>query len=175
MTPMKPLSASLLSLVFAACASHEPAPATATTALTKATQEYLLDPGRIAVLGYDVVSYFPEGGARPVPGKPELRAELDGVVYHFATPEHRALFEADPGRFQPAYGGWCAHAMADGGRKVIINPTRYLLTRGRLFLFYKTFWADALPNWNKNPGQYELDADEWWQKIAGEEPRKPLG
>jgi len=172
---MKLLATALLALSLAACSSAKPAPAAATTPLTPATQEYLLDPGRLAVLGYDVVSYYPEGGAKPVPGKPELRAELDGVVYYFATPAHRELFLSDPGRFRPTYGGWCAHAMADGGRKVIINPTNYLLTRGRLFLFYKTFWADAVPNWNRNPGQYELDADEWWQRIAGEEPRRPQG
>ncbi|NOT31259.1 MAG: YHS domain protein [Planctomycetes bacterium] len=169
-----PLLAALVALA-SACAASKPAPAVAETALTPATQEYLLDPGRLAVLGYDVVSYFPEGGSKPVPGKPALRAELDGVVYYFATPEHRALFVADPGRFRPTYGGWCAHAMADGGRKVIINPENYLLTRGRLLLFYKTFWADAIPNWNKDPAQYELDADAWWQKIASETPRKPLG
>ncbi len=164
-----------LAALLTACAGPKFAPAVASSALSPATREYLLDPGRLAVLGYDVVSYFPEGGAKPVPGKPELRAELDGVVYYFATPEHRALFQADPARFRPAFGGWCAHAMADGGRKVIINPTNYLLTRGRLFLFYKTFWADAVPNWNKDPERYEPEADEWWRKISGEAPRKPLG
>lgn len=165
----------LLSLLPLGCRAARPAPVSATGDLTSATGEYLLDPGRLAVLGYDVVSYFPEGGSHPVPGDPSLRAELDGVVYTFSTPEHRATFLASPGRFQPAYGGWCAHAMADGGRKVIIHPENYLLTRGRLFLFYKTFWADAIPNWNKDPERYEVEADDWWRKIAGEEPRKPMG
>jgi YHS domain-containing protein len=158
-----------------ACTSVRPAAVKAATALTPATREYLLDPGSLAVLGTDVVSYFPEGGGEPLPGRAELSVDQGGVVYLFANAANRQRFLAAPERYMPAYGGWCAHAMADGGRKVIINPTNYLLTRGRLFLFYKTIWADALPNWNKDPERYEVDADRWWREISGEAPRKPQG
>jgi YHS domain-containing protein len=171
---MKPALLTLL-LLATACAGTRPDPVDSATPLTPATREYLLDPGSLAVLGYDVVSYFPEGGGAPVPGSREHAVDRDGVVYLFASAANRARFLADPGRYQPAYGGWCAHAMADGGRKVVIDPTNYLLTRERLFLFYKSFWADAVPNWNEDPERYEVEADDWWRKVAGEEPRKPLG
>lgn len=168
---MRP-SSSLLLLLLAACASDRPAPLAAETELTRATREYLLDPGSLAVQGYDVVSYFPEGGGRPLPGKPELRVDQDGVVYQFASPEHRALFLAAPERFQPAYGGWCATAMAEG-EKVEISPTNYLLSGGRLFLFYEGLLADALPPWKRDATALERAADRWWKRLSGEASPQP--
>ena len=54
------------------------------------------------------MAYFTEGG--PVKGKPELRLEWQGAVWSFASEENRAAFAADPEKFAPRYGGYCAWA-----------------------------------------------------------------
>lgn len=67
---------------------------------------------RVMLKGADVVAYFTEGRYRQ--GSPELRSEYEGVVFHFATPDHKARFDAAPKRFLPQYGGYCANGIVYG-------------------------------------------------------------
>ena len=134
---------------------------------------YNLDKNKLAIEGYDPVAYFPEAGGKAVKGKKELAYTYRGVTYHFATKENRDRFKADPAKYEPTYGGWCASAIADGGRKVEIDPSNFKVTNNRLFLFYKGFLQNARDYWDKDERTHTTDADTWWKKIAAEEPRKP--
>lgn len=67
---------------------------------------------RVMLKGADVVAYFTEGRYRQ--GSPELRSEYEGVVFHFATADHKARFDAAPKRFLPQYGGYCANGIVYG-------------------------------------------------------------
>jgi hypothetical protein len=89
------------------------------------------------------------------------------VQYRFATEAARERFRADPERHLPAYGGWCATAMAKG-EKVEIDPTNFKVTNGRLFLFFKAFYANALKDWNKDEPGLTSRADAAWRRLAGE-------
>jgi len=78
-------------------------------------------------------------------------------------------FQADPQRYEPAYGGWCAYAMLDGD-KVEIDPGTYKLIDGNLYLFHNGFWGDTLKRRKKKlaktPEQALVgQADEAWRKI----------
>lgn len=130
-------------------------------------------PAPIAAKGYDVVAYFPEGGAKPAKGDDRFTHIHRGVLYRFASEANRARFIANPEKYEPAYGGWCASAMADGGRKVDIDPKAFKITNGRLFLFYTDLFNDARTFWNKDEPTRTHDADDAWKKLTGEEPRKP--
>jgi hypothetical protein len=88
-------------------------------------------PEGVAIKGYDPVAYFTEG--KPVLGNPEVAASLDGAVWHFTTPEHRAVFLANPLRYEPEYGGFCAYGAAQG-RKTDIDPAAFSIIGGRLYL-----------------------------------------
>ncbi len=121
----------------------------------------------LALEGYDPVSYFTAGG--PKKGKTSLTSSFQGVVYRFASAEHLELFAADPLRYVPTYGGWCASAMGDGGRKVEIDPTNYKVKDGRLFLFYKSLLGDARKDWDKHEATWEPAADTYWKSIASED------
>ena len=125
--------------------------------------QYNLPDGSLALKGYDPVAYFESGKAEV--GKPDLISRYRGVTYRFATPERRATFAAAPEKYAPAYGGWCATAMAEG-RKVEIDPTNFKITNGRLFLFYKGWLGNALNDWNKDEKNLATKADEHWRKIA---------
>lgn len=132
---------------------------------------YNIQKGKPAIEGYDPVAYFPEGGGKPAKGKKELSSEYRGVRYSFASEANRTLFTSNPEKYEPAYGGWCATAMADGGRKIEISPKNYKITNGRLFLFYKDIFSDALDFWNKDEGKHTKTADDAWMTLTGEAPR----
>ena len=118
---------------------------------------------RIGIKGYDPVSYF---DGKPVAGDEKITAEHDGVIYRFANDANRQKFVAAPLSYAPACGGWCAKAIAIDNKKIDIDPTNYRITNGRLFLFYKGTWGDAVKPWLKDePGNItKLDSN--WKKIV---------
>jgi YHS domain-containing protein len=115
--------------------------------------------------GYDPVAYFTKNAATK--GLPALHAEYQGVTYQFASLENKKAFTEHPEKYLPTYGGWCATAMAKG-EKVEIDPTNFKVTNGRLFLFFKAFYANALKDWNKDETGLMAKADANWKKISGE-------
>jgi YHS domain-containing protein len=157
-----------LSAVVLAFVSWLAACATAAELETKpaaAIQHYNLGKDKVALSGYDPVGYFTLNKA--LKGRKEINAQHRGVTYWFASEENKKLFTESPAKYLPTYGGWCATAMAKG-EKVEIDPTNFKVTNGRLFLFFKAFYANALKDWNKDePGQ-TAKADANWKKIAGD-------
>ena len=130
-----------------------------------AIQHYNLGADKVAIAGYDPVGYFTQSKA--LKGRKEITAQHRGVTYHFATEENKKLFTGLPEKYLPTYGGWCATAMAKG-EKVEIDPTNFKVTNGRLFLFFKAFYANAIKDWNKDEPNQTTKADTNWKKIAGE-------
>lgn len=129
-----------------------------------------LDKDKLALQGRDPVAYFPAGGGKPKKGKETITALHDGVLYRFANEKNKELFLADPAQFEPQYGGWCAYAMADA-EKVEINPDSFLITDGKLYLFFKTWYSDTRSKWKKDEERLRTKADEAWKKLI--EPPKP--
>lgn len=120
----------------------------------------------LAINGYDPVAYFTESKANK--GDERFTADYRGVTYRFANEANRRRFVVEPTRYLPTYGGWCASAIGAKGEKVGIDPTNFKVKDGRLFLFYKGLFADALKDWNKHEREWEPAADANWKKIAGE-------
>lgn len=85
----------------------------------------------VAIQGYDPVAYFTENAA--VLGNSELASTYRGVTYHFSSEEHLALFQADPERYVPAYGGWCAWAAAQN-YLATIDPAAFVIHEDTLYL-----------------------------------------
>lgn len=140
------------------------------TRLQGSVKEHNLAKGAVALKGYDPVSYHM---GKPTTGRDELISKYRGVTYKFASEENREKFAVEPEKYAPAYGGWCATAMA-GGDKVDIDPTDYQITNGRLFLFYKGFLGDAKKDWTKDEPNMTHKADDAWKKLSGETvPSKP--
>lgn len=89
--------------------------------------------GGLAIRGYDPVAYFTE--ARAVRGRPEFHHAWHGATWRFASAAHRDAFAADPARYAPAYGGFCAWAVSEG-YTAPIDPNAWRIVDGRLFLNY---------------------------------------
>jgi YHS domain-containing protein len=62
--------------------------------------------------GYDVVAYFTDGNA--VVGNDQYTAEYDGAKYRFASADNRDKFQANPDKYAPQFGGYCAFGTAMG-------------------------------------------------------------
>jgi YHS domain-containing protein len=122
-----------------------------------------VDSDHVGVKGYDPVSYF---DGKPQAGDEKITFEYDGVMYRFVNEANRDKFKSEPAHFVPACGGWCAYAFAVDKGKVDIDPTRYNITDGRLFLFYKGWRGDALKEWLKDEKNYIPKADANWKKTA---------
>jgi YHS domain-containing protein len=113
----------------------------------------------IAIRGYDPVAYF-TGGA-PLKGKAEFTAEHEGVKWQFASAENKALFEADPAKYAPAYGGYCAYGVAQG-YLVKIEPDAWSIRDGRLYL---NFDLSVQAQWAAKPAEYIAQADDQWPGL----------
>ena len=87
----------------------------------------------VALRGTDVVAYFTAGDA--VPGKPEFRHDWNGATWHFATAQNRDAFAAEPSRYAPQYGGFCAWAVANN-YTAPIDPEAWRIVDGKLYLNY---------------------------------------
>ena len=140
------------------------------TANTSLHNEYNTTNG-VFLDGYDVVSYLTEQQAQR--GNQQFQLEYKGVRYYFTSAAHQVLFQEDPEKFIPQYGGWCAFAMGIKGEKVEVNPEVFKLTNGKVYLFYKTLITNTLDMWNKEEEQLLIAADTYWSKsmYMGEETK----
>jgi len=106
----------------------------------------------LMLLGHDPVAYFTLG--KPMRGDPKLAARHDGVTYYFASEQHRQLFVADPQKYAPQYGAFCADGAAYGV-KLGSDPTEFEIFQGRLFIFGDIvgheFWK-LRPAWDVEKG-----------------------
>ncbi len=125
-------------------------------------KQFNLDDG-VAIKGYDPVAYFTMAKAEK--GKSAFSSSYHGVNYHFANADDLKSFQADPEKFQPQYGGWCAYAMGHDGSKVEVDPETFKIINGKLFLFYNRFFNNTLKTWNQDESRLHVQADNNWQKI----------
>lgn len=129
---------------------------------------------KLAIDGYDPVSYFPEGGGKPAKGDAKFSTEYRGATYRFTSEAHRQAFLADPSKFEPAHGGWCSWAMREGDQ-VEVDPESFIVKDGRLFLFYNGWLGDTRAKWSKGDhAAFAKEADAQWTKLSGEKPHMSM-
>ena len=78
---------------------------------------------------------------------------------------HNKQALAQPGKYEPQYGGWCAYAMGATGEKVPVDPETFKIVHGKLFLFYNKFLNNTLKSWNKYEKNLNAKADGNWAKL----------
>ena len=85
----------------------------------------------IGLKGYDSVAYFVTG--QPTKGVEAYSLVWNGVTYRFASEENLNRFKAEPQKYLPQYGGYCAYAMSLN-RIADIDPIRWAIVDGKLYL-----------------------------------------
>lgn len=113
----------------------------------------------LALRGFDPVAFFTKG--EPVMGSPQFKAVHEGATYEFASAEDKAAFEADPAKYVPQYGGFCAAATSHGC-KVDADPHAFAINHGKLYVNYN---HDALEAFQKDVEVSIKAADEKWPEV----------
>lgn len=126
--------------------------------LAQAAEEVNLTNG-MAVHGYDVVAYFTEG--KPVEGNGSYTASYNGASYQFSNAKNRDMFMADPAKFAPQYGGFCAFGTAMG-RKFDGDPQAWTIKDGKLYLNLN---KKVQARWSKDIPGFVKGADHNWSII----------
>ncbi len=127
-------------------------------------QQVNVDRSSVAISGYDPVAYFTAQSA--VKGLPELTATNEGATYRFSTVANRDAFVANPARYLPVYGGFCAYGVAHG-HKVDVDPEAFRVVDKKLYLNYS---KDVQKKWLADiPGNIKL-ADSNWTSLR-DKPR----
>ena len=116
----------------------------------------------VMLKGHDVVAYFADG--RHAAGSAQIKSVYQGVTFRFASAEHKAMFDANPTKYLPQYGGYCANGLVYGipwGG----DADSWRIVDGRLYIFGGAGSKEA----------FELDipkntqlADKYWkEEVAG--------
>jgi hypothetical protein len=114
----------------------------------------------LAIKGYDPVAYFTDG--KPTRGLPEIEYQWDERRWLFSSAAHRELFKADPVRYAPQFGNYCAMALAKG-EIVVADPENWLINEGKLYVFGKPAPA--------GPGLFQKDLA---ANIAKADQNRPI-
>ncbi len=130
---------------------------------TTRTANYNLTSKQTGIKGYDPVAYFTEGKAKE--GKPSITTSYQGINYYFETAANKDLFKANPTKYEPQYGGWCAYAMGNDGSKVEVDPETFKVSNGKLYLFYNKYFTNTKKSWDKDEAHLMKNADTNWGKI----------
>lgn len=113
-----------------------------------------------AIRGHDPVAYFKDG--KPTKGSAEHRVEHKGSVFVFASKANRDAFAAEPDRYAPQYGGYCAFGTA-GSYKAASDPAAFSVVDGKLYLNYN---RDVMARWRSDvPGFVDM-ADQQWPAVS---------
>lgn len=130
----------------------------------RATTALNVDAKGIALKGFDPVSYRSPNG--PAQGKPELSAKHEGATYLFATAANRDAFKADPGKYAPAFGGFCAMGVALN-KKLDVDPQLWRIVDGKLYL---NVHKGAQTRWLEDPKGNIAKAAANWPDIKNKAP-----
>lgn len=119
-----------------------------------------VDANGIIIDGYDPVAFFTDN--KPVKGDPQFSYTYEEAVYHFASQEHLDLFKANPEKYKPQFGAWCAYAVSLG-RTAPIDVNTFSIIDGRLVIQHN---QRAVNGWNKNPAGNLKLADKYWPGVT---------
>lgn len=112
-----------------------------------------------AIRGYDPVAYFTENKA--VKGNDQWVYEWNNVHWYFSSEKNLDHFKADPGKYVPQYGGYCAYGLSNG-YKAPTDANAWTIENGKLYLNYN---LDVREEWNKDRKQRIEKADKNWPEV----------
>jgi YHS domain-containing protein len=156
---------SLIAVAAAAALASGLAPTAAFAYDENSTAAVNVDAKGVGLQGHDPVAYHTVGA--PTAGKAEFSAKYNGVTYLFASAANRDAFKAEPGKYEPAYGGFCAMGVALE-KKLDGDPTAWKIVDGKLHLNVnkdvQKKWLEDVPGNNKK-------ANMNWPTIKAKTPK----
>jgi len=120
------------------------------------------DDGAVMLKGADVVAYFTQN--KYVQGAPQFKSSYQGVTFRFSSAENKALFDKEPMKYQPQFGGYCADGLVYGipwGG----DADSWRMVDGKLYIFGGAGSRDA---WLLDePRNITLSQKYWAEEVAG--------
>jgi YHS domain-containing protein len=117
---------------------------TSTQLLAQETDVFQKD--GIAIRGYDPVAYFKQ--SKPVKGQETISYDWNGVKWLFSSEENKEDFKANPEKFAPQFGGYCAYGLSEN-HKSPTEPEAFTIVDDKLYLNYnlkvKELWKKDIP------------------------------
>ncbi|MFM7332730.1 MAG: YHS domain-containing (seleno)protein [Brachymonas sp.] len=117
---------------------------------------------RVMLKGHDVVAYFTQG--QHAMGSAQYSSVYEGTTFQFASAEHKALFDKEPAKYQPQYGGYCANGIVYGipwGG----DADSWRMIDGKLYIFGGTGSRDGFLL--DVPGNTKLADKYWAEEVNG--------
>lgn len=122
------------------------------------------DNNGVILAGHDVVGYFTQG--KPVLGDAKYTAVYNDAIYRFSSPENRDLFNLDPEKYAPQYGGFCAYGMTFG-KKFDIDGKAFEIVGGKLYVNKN---LDVYKAWAENVPKHITEANSEWPSVEDISP-----
>lgn len=116
----------------------------------------------VAIEGYDPVNYFTERKAEK--GSDEIAFKWKDATWWFKSAKNKALFQSNPTKYAPQYGGHCANGMSQG-HKVSSDQHLWRIIGDKLFMYYSKTGRDR---WSSNTDQWIKDANQNWLTLKDE-------
>ncbi len=119
-----------------------------------------LDKDGVAIQGYDPVAFFTQN--KPVKGRADFQSTYKGAKYYFASAEDKATFDANPAKYEPQFGGFCAYGVSRG-HTAPIKIEAFQIVNGRLLMQYD---LDIKNDFNKEQSGNLTKADQNWPGLV---------
>jgi YHS domain-containing protein len=100
-------------------------------------------------------------GLEVVPGEARFTVEHDGAAYYFASEETMKRFAAEPERYLPQYGGFCAFGVAIN-KKLDASGRFADIVDGKLYVFLN---AVAFEKYKEDKAGTLAKAEENWPSM----------
>jgi len=133
---------------------------TAATSFAASKQLLNLDRSGVAIQGYDPVAFFID--QKPIKGSPQFQSDYNGAKYYFASAEHKTLFDKEPAKYEPQFGGYCAYGVSHGARAPI-KIEAWQIVNGRLLMQYD---LGVKNDFNKDQQSTLKKADQNWPGLV---------
>ena len=125
---------------------------------------YNVDDSKIALQGYSPVSYIELGLAQR--GSKEFKSVHDGIAYYFTNKKQKEKFDRNPEKYLPQFGGYCAFGVY-AGAKFRVDPNKFLVSNGKLYLYLYDVEVDAKQLWLQGDEKELLaTAKKNWDKLS---------
>lgn len=136
------------------------------SSFTFAGVDTFTDENDVILAGHDVVAYFTQDKA--VEGSAKYTASYNDAIYRFSSAGNRDTFSANPAKYAPAYGGFCAYG-ATFGKKFDIDGKAFEVVDGVLYVNKNPAVKEA---WSKDIPKFISEANNEWPEIEFKDASK---
>ncbi|MEP6738451.1 MAG: YHS domain-containing (seleno)protein [Chryseolinea sp.] len=123
----------------------------------QSSEVYKTDDG--AIQGYDPVAYFK--ARKAVRGEKQFTYQWNDASWFFSSKANLDEFKANPNKFAPQYGGYCAYGTSEG-HKAPTQPNAWTIVDDKLYLNYND---DVKTMWTKDRKSRIEKADKNWPAV----------